>query len=193
MSTADITGDVFACIPEWLLYENVSNRAIRLYAILYMKVFREDTRVARVTHQGLGQELGCSVSTLKEAVTELKEKGALVSWRVDGYDGNMYRIQPNKPSQIADPPATPQPEHRLPPSRPVGYNSITKEIKKEEGEILVSQLGFSDVYITKEDAKKIWDEFDQKRWFTSPWDGFSSIRRKAPSDFGIPDLREEEV
>jgi len=191
---ASITTELFSCIPESLLQDRrATDKAIRLYGILYMLIFREPSRVIQATHKSLSEITGWSVSTVKDAVTSLKDTGALITWVSDGYNGNFYRLQ-----GVDGMTPTPQPPRQLPPSRDSGYNSIIKELENNsslaavpsEGTVVFSSPGGSDSLISEEEAKALWDEYDEKRWFTSPLTG-ASVRRKPPSDFGVPDLRSE--
>lgn len=65
----------FATVPEWLLYAEVSDRAVRLYAILVRHA--DQNGQARPSRRRLAELMGCSVDSIDRALGELKAVGAL--------------------------------------------------------------------------------------------------------------------
>jgi DNA-binding transcriptional MocR family regulator len=65
----------FAILPEWLLDAEVSDRAIRLYAILARYANTEGT--AYPSRTTLAERMRCSVDTVDRAMKELVTTGAV--------------------------------------------------------------------------------------------------------------------
>lgn len=65
----------FALVPEWLLFSDLSDRAVRLYAILSRYADRDGK--AWPSRRTLATKLGCSMNTVDRARAELEEAGAL--------------------------------------------------------------------------------------------------------------------
>jgi len=131
-----ITTDLrFSMIPHWLLATNVSNTALRLYAVL-AKFADSETGQAFPGRTRLSKELDCSLKTVDRAVAELIELGAIrkVQRVKDNYyQSSLYtvvRIDPastvTRPRDIDD--ATPRHERRDPVS-PVTHRTITSELE----------------------------------------------------------------
>lgn len=94
---SEITTDApFAPVPLWLVESDVSDRALRLYALLAaLRDFTTD-RVTVFGRRYLAEKLRCSVDTVDRAKAELVKAGALtVIQRRDGArnDVNEYVIQ----------------------------------------------------------------------------------------------------
>lgn len=94
--------EAFAIVPGWLIEAKVSDRAVRLYAILsWMRDYGTD--MATVGRKMLASKLGCSNDSLDRAKAELEEAEAITVERMRGENGgierNVYTI------------------HRVPPSR----------------------------------------------------------------------------
>lgn len=86
----------FSVIPEWLIDADVSDRAIRLFAVLGR--YADQTGQAMPSRKTLAKRLHCSTSTLDVALADLREIGAL-SWseqrREDGgRTSNDYVLHP---------------------------------------------------------------------------------------------------
>lgn len=67
----------FTIIPEWLLDEEISDRAVRLYAVLGR--YADKAGRSWPSRKRLAERLGCSVNSLDRARAELEEIGALVT------------------------------------------------------------------------------------------------------------------
>lgn len=86
---SELTTDTgaFAIVPEWVLVAEVSDRAVRLYAILARHADAKEG-TAFPARRTLARRLGCSVDTVDRAVKELIELGALVrEHRYEEHDG----------------------------------------------------------------------------------------------------------
>jgi hypothetical protein len=94
----------YARVPEWLLYAQVSDRAIRLFAILARHA-RSDGTGADPGRTRLARLLGCSLSTLDRARRELEAVGAIevdrsrvTTW--GDQDTNLYRLRSDRPTGL---------------------------------------------------------------------------------------------
>ena len=97
MSTDHVTSTTgpFAIVPEWLLYAEVSDRAIRLYAVLHR---HEGPNGIYPSKRRLGALLDCSAGTVERTLDELRQAGAIVvevRHRPDGgQTSNRYLLCP---------------------------------------------------------------------------------------------------
>lgn len=85
---SEVTSDIgyFAMLPEWVLYAGISDRAVRLFAVLARHADKR-TREAEVYRSTLAKKLGgCSKDSVDRAKDELVAIGALtvVPQRIDG-------------------------------------------------------------------------------------------------------------
>lgn len=71
-----LEGPPFCQIPEWVLDSPLSDKAIRLYLVLWSYADRK-TLVAWPSRSVLAERLGCSVKTVQRLIGELEEFGAL--------------------------------------------------------------------------------------------------------------------
>jgi hypothetical protein len=93
-----VQADVFGWVPEWVLDSGVSDRAIRVYAILTR--YGNDTGRRMPGRKTLAKRCGgCSVDSIDRAVRELKVIRAL---KVEGWDDpegdrgtNLYILLPH--------------------------------------------------------------------------------------------------
>jgi hypothetical protein len=94
-----IYGEAFAIVPEWLLDAEVSDRAVRLYAILARYAGAEGR--AYPGRPKLAERLRCGVSSVDRAVDELVAVEAVVvepHYRADGSRAaNSYWLWPRRP------------------------------------------------------------------------------------------------
>lgn len=75
---ARITADnYFATVPEWVLYDGLSSRAVHVYAVLQRWVNNE-RGVAFPGNARLAKHVGTSVKTIQRALDELADAGAIV-------------------------------------------------------------------------------------------------------------------
>jgi len=86
----------FAILPEWVIELNVSHTAFRLYAVL--------ARYAdNITHQAfpsldtLAQRLQCSEKTVRRAIDDLVEHGAITKHNRGRYNSNLYTVMTTRP------------------------------------------------------------------------------------------------
>jgi DNA-binding transcriptional regulator YhcF (GntR family) len=86
----------FAILPEWVIELNVSHTAFRLYAVL--------ARYAdNITHQAfpsletLAERLQCSEKTVRRAIDDLVEHGAITKHNRGRYNSNLYTIMTTRP------------------------------------------------------------------------------------------------
>lgn len=89
----------FAMVPEWLLMADVSDRAVRLFAVLDRHAGKEGT--AYPGRARLAQLLGCSPGSVDRSVRELADAGAVTTvarFRDDGSrTSNDYWLWPSSP------------------------------------------------------------------------------------------------
>jgi len=165
-----ITTDLrFSMVPAWLLDRDISDKALRLYAVLAGYADSE-TGQAYPGRALLSRRMACSTKTVDRAVQELLEIGAIKKkQRVkDGhYQSSLYtvvRVDPasevTRPSVRDD--ATSR--HTRPdPVSPVSQRTITTELEPEELEPLndIVQVfnEFWDVYPRKQGKGKAKEAF----------------------------------
>lgn len=84
------TDEAFAIVPMWLIESKVSDRALRLYALLSgMRDYGTD--MATVGRKLLASKLGCSDDTLDRAKAELEKAQAITVERGTTEDGQIAR------------------------------------------------------------------------------------------------------
>jgi hypothetical protein len=84
------TDEAFAIVPMWLIESKVSDRALRLYALLSgMRDYGTD--MATVGRKLLASKLGCSDDTLDRAKAELEKVKAISVERGQAEDGQIAR------------------------------------------------------------------------------------------------------
>jgi DNA-binding transcriptional regulator YhcF (GntR family) len=86
----------FAIMPEWVIELDISHTAFRLYAVL--------ARYAdNVTHQAfpsldtLAERLSCSEKTVRRAIDDLVEHGAITKHNRGRYNSNLYTVMISPP------------------------------------------------------------------------------------------------
>lgn len=88
----------FAVIPEWVLF-TASPTAVKIYAILDRHSNRSDECFPG--RERLSEMSGCSIATVKRAIAELCDMGALERWsrgrKGGGRTSNGYRILRDQP------------------------------------------------------------------------------------------------
>lgn len=99
----------FSIIPEWLLDSDISDRSIRLYAVLGR--YADSTGQALPGRKVLADRMRCALSTLDQSLAELRNVGAL-SWsegrRNDGgRASNEYVLHPTPYRPTGHPPTGP--------------------------------------------------------------------------------------
>jgi hypothetical protein len=99
--THEIQADIrFSIIPEWILDSDISDRAVRIYAIL-ARYADSETLQAFPSRETLGRRAGCNVKAVTKSVEELVAIGAVVKQhRKNGeaFQSNLYtlrRVGPN--------------------------------------------------------------------------------------------------
>lgn len=118
----------FSIIPEWLLDMDVSDKAIRLYAVL-ARYADNDTQNAFPGRTLLARRLKCSLKSIDRAAEELITQGAVSrKQRVkDGkYQSSIYTVHRTGPRVTHD--ATPRHTRRDPVS-PVTNRTRTTELE----------------------------------------------------------------
>lgn len=111
VSTLEIKGFTpYAQIPRWILRagDKLSHGAVRLYGVI-MTYADNSTRAAFPNREKLAEDMGISVATVKRAIKELEEYGAVeVTRRRNKKTGNFYAnhyiLVFNDPRVISDPP-----------------------------------------------------------------------------------------
>ena len=76
---AKIQSDIgrYGITPEWLLDSDISDRAIRLFAVLAAKYINRDTDKAFPARSLLASDLRCSTDSIDRAIKELETIGAV--------------------------------------------------------------------------------------------------------------------
>ena len=155
----NITTDLrFSMVPAWVLDSGISDKAIRLYAVLAGYADSE-TGQAYPGRTLLSKRLDCSTKTVDRAVAELMGVGAVKKQQrvKDGhYQSSLYtvvRIDPasgkSRPRVTDD--ATPR-HSRPDPASPVSHRTRTTELEPEEQEQLNNKFEqFWAVYPKKDD------------------------------------------
>ena len=111
VSTLEIKGFTpYAQIPRWILRagDKLSHGAVRLYGVI-MTYADNSTRAAFPSREKLAEDMGISVATVKRAIKELEEFGAVeVTRRRNKKTGNFYAnhyvLVFSDPRVISDPP-----------------------------------------------------------------------------------------
>jgi hypothetical protein len=91
----------FSIVPQWLLETSISDRAIRIYALIAGYADNE-TLTAFPSRETLAKRAGCHVKTVDRAIAELVELGAVSKTQRmngDAYSSNLYtlrRVAPHK-------------------------------------------------------------------------------------------------
>jgi len=192
-----ITTDLrFSIVPAWLLDSGVSDKAIRLYAVLAGYADAE-TGHAYPGRTLLSRRLDCSTKTVDRAVAELINAQAIKKQQrvKDGhYQSSLYtvvRIDPaspkSRPSVKDD--ATPRHSRRDPVS-PVSQRTITTELEPLKQEPLNnSSESFDDfwnIYPRKQGKGKAKEAF-MKAVKTAGLEAVMSGARRYASDPNLPD------
>ncbi len=98
-----VYGSRFAAIPEWLLCSEVSDRAVRLFAVLNRYAGVEGA-AGRIERREIAERLKCSLASLDRAKAELVQAGALevIPTREDNGDAgpNDYRLHFDQASPV---------------------------------------------------------------------------------------------
>lgn len=120
VSTLEIKGFTpYAQIPRWILRagDKLSHGAVRLYGVI-MTYADNSTRAAFPSREKLAEDMGVSVATIKRAIKELEEFGAVeVTRRRNKKTGNFYanhyilvfndpRVTDDPPREVMDDPIT---------------------------------------------------------------------------------------
>lgn len=112
---SEVVGSRFAQMPGWVLFSKVSDRAIRLYALLQWRAGQAES--SWPSHRSLAREMDCSIASVKRAIAELVEIRAVrvvTRRRDDGQQtSNAYIIRADQPQLTGEPP-TSSPTNPLP-------------------------------------------------------------------------------
>lgn len=168
----------FAITPEWVLDAEISDRAVRLYGVLARHADKKGA--AYPSHRALAERLRCGVTSVRDAIRELRDIGALTVEKKDRADGgqtaNLYRLH-------ADPPvATATPPRREGDSPPVGEAPPQEEREPEEREPSTLSSPHGDVVLFAAPSlfDQFWDVYPRKigkRGAVSAWK--AALRRGA--------------
>jgi hypothetical protein len=85
----------FSIVPEWVLDASVSDRAVRIYALI-ARYADNDTLQAFPSRETLAKRAGCHVKSVDRAITELQTVGALIKSHRrsgDAYQSNLYTVR----------------------------------------------------------------------------------------------------
>lgn len=94
-SNAELTSDVkWAQVPEWVICADISDRAVRLYAMLSRRA--NDDRRAFPSRRYLAKNIRCSVKSVDRALEELVKIGAVTKeqqFKGDRQTVNLYTLR----------------------------------------------------------------------------------------------------
>jgi len=135
----NITTDIrFSIVPAWLLESDVSDKAVRLYAVLAGYADSE-TGQAYPGRTLLSKRLGCSTKSVDRAVLELMGLGAIQKRqrvKEGHYQSSLYTVVRIDPASRMSRPrvtAVPTPRHPRPdPVSPVSHRTRTTELEPVE-------------------------------------------------------------
>lgn len=145
VSTLEIKGFTpYAQIPRWILRagDKLSHGAVRLYGVI-MTYADNSTRAAFPSREKLAEDMGVSVATIKRAIKELEEFGAVeVTRRRNKKTGNFYanhyilvfndpRVISDPPREVMDDPIT-RPTVKLDPPLVTSSNKFNDQIKESD-------------------------------------------------------------
>ena len=85
----------FSIVPEWVLDASVSDRAVRIYALI-ARYADNDTLQAFPSRETLAKRAGCNVKSVDRAIAELQTVGALIKSHRrsgDAYQSNLYTVR----------------------------------------------------------------------------------------------------
>lgn len=85
----------FSIVPEWVLDAGLSDRAIRVYALI-ARYADNETLQAFPARETLAKRAGCSARSVDRAITELVKCGALAKEHRkygDAYQSNLYTVR----------------------------------------------------------------------------------------------------
>jgi len=161
----------FSIIPDWLLASDVSDRAVRVYAVL-ARYADNSTHEAFPRRALIAQGAKCSPRSVDRAIDELVAvKAVSKTPRKDdkGQHSNVYKLH-RVPADIKLPPSsavtTPLVSADYPPSSPVTTITIPNELDPENYRKSESFNQFWDAYPRKADkarARRAWNKLSQKR------------------------------
>jgi len=192
-----ITTDLrFSMVPAWLLERRISDKALRLYAVLAGYADSE-TGHAYPGRTLLSRRMDCSVKTVDRAVQELLETGAIKKQQrvKDGhYQSSLYTVVRIDPAQGVTRPhvkddATPC--HTRPdPVSPVTHRTITTELEPIElephNDIVQAFNEFWEIYPRKQGKGKAKEAFIKATKVAHVDDVVAGAERYA-ADRNLPD------
>ena len=85
----------FSIVPEWVLDSGISDRAVRVYALI-ARYADNDTLQAFPSRETLAKRAGCHVKSVDRAISELQNVGALIKSHRrsgDAYQSNLYTVR----------------------------------------------------------------------------------------------------
>ena len=85
----------FSIIPEWVLDADISDRAVRMYAIL-ARYADNETLQAFPSRETLGKRAFCRLKAVTQAIDELVSIGAVIKQhrkQGDSYQSNLYTLR----------------------------------------------------------------------------------------------------
>ena len=137
-NTAITADNRFAIIPHWVIYSNISDAALRLYAVM-AKYADNATGKAWPSRGTLANDIRKSEKTVDRAIKELVEAGALkVSRRYDPetreYKSNMYTLITAMPTVGVASPVSPPTPTNVPLTKPTELDpySFTSDLRSDE-------------------------------------------------------------
>ena len=85
----------FAMIPNWFIEDGSFSVYEKMTAIVIVK-HQKNNKEAWPSQQKIAEQVCCSVSTVKKAISGLEDKGILISKRSSNHRSNVYKISFNK-------------------------------------------------------------------------------------------------
>jgi len=194
----NITTDIrFSIVPAWLLESDVSDKAVRLYAVLAGYADSE-TGQAYPGRTLLSKRLGCSTKSVDRAVLELMGLGAIQKRqrvKEGHYQSSLYTVVRIDPASGMSRPrvtAVPTPRHPRPdPVSPVSHRTRTTELEPlelEPQEDIVQKFNeFWSVFPRKQGKGKAKEAFMKAIGNSVHADDILEGARRYASDPNLPD------
>ena len=139
MSEDRLSGTPFVIVPVWVMRDtSLSDRAVRLYGVLYGYV--GEKKVAWPLQSTLAKDLNCGLASLKKALKELVDVGAVVRnprYRENSNEiiGCWYTIVSDDPKGVANILANPSQHTGYPLASPLATELDTIELDTSKSNV----------------------------------------------------------
>ena len=122
----------YAIVPLWLVQSDVSATALRVFALLAARYANRVTQECWPSQQRIADDLGLHRNTVKQAISELVDRGVLTRRHRAGQGlqtSNHYTLRFVEPAHFrrtagCPPLDTPVSTHRTPQCPPVGHQDV---------------------------------------------------------------------